>query len=348
MSELLDAARNGDFARAKELLDKALAEGGNPTDLLNGMDRRLRRVSHYAAEYDDAVVFEWLFKNGTDVFSKDDSNKSPIDIAVIVDAKLRRKRRGEGEVIRFLKNVVLNPIQQMFFLECGESTESVTSVSSLESLTDSQLSEKFGDYNNLQALHLFSMYNRIEECKYLRSRGVDMTALDDDGNSALHFVSSPEMAQFLVCECGLEVNAKNRSDGHTPAHAVLGRAVMEDITEMDAAGVISVLIEQGADFSIKSESEDFGVAEMAIEFFGGTGAITEACLKGKGALGGISVTDYLATIEGSDSEDSISVGSHDDKVIREDGEDSSSGDSDEDDEDDDEDSSQDDFFIRPK
>jgi ankyrin repeat protein len=347
MSEILDCARNGDFITAKEHFDKAIAEGSSPSQVLNFRDGRERTVAHYAAEYDDAVVIEWLFKMGADLFLKDSNNKSPIDIAVILDSRLRRKKRGEGDVIRFLKSLVLNPVQQMFFLEGGESTDSVPNPTVLEALSNADLAEVFVDFNRLQAVHLFAMYNRFEESRYLLARGVDMKTLDDDGNSALHFVSSLALASFLVSECGLDINLQNTSDGHTPAHSLIERAAMDDVEEDEAVRIIAFFVEKGADFGLRSESEDLGVAELAIDLIG-IGRIVEACLKGKGALGGISIEDYLSTLENFDSEDSISVASHDEKVVREDGEESSdfedSSDSSEESESDDDE----DFFIRPK
>ena len=348
MTEILNAARQGDFGTAKELFDQAVTNGENPSLLINATDRRLRSVCHYACEYDEAVVVEWLFRMGADMFKKDDSNKSPIDIAVLVDSRLKRKGKGAGEVLAFMKEEVLNPVQQMFFCECAESSDSVSDASVLEKLSDAQLSQSFPDYNNLRALHLFSMYNRMAEIKYLRSRGVDMKALDDDGNSALHFVSSLEMAEYLIDECDLDMNACNTSDGHTPAHAIIERAAMEDVEESDAVAVINFLITRGADFGIHSESEDLDVAELAIELLGPDNPIVSACLKGKNVLGGKTLDQYLSELSEPDSDDSLSVASHDNKIIREDGEESGGDDDSEEESEEEESSDDDDFFIRPK
>lgn len=342
MTEIVNAARQGDFGTAKELFDKAVSSGENPLILIKSVDRRLRSVCHYACEYDESVVVEWLFRLGADMFKKDDSNKSPVDIAVIVDSRLRRKNKGTGEALAFMKREVLNPVQQMFFCECAESTDSVSDVSVLTALTNEQLSQLFPDYNNLQALHLFAMYDRFEEIKYLRSRGIDLKALDDDGNSALHFVSSLRMAEFLVDECGLDMNACNTSDGHTPAHAIIQRAAMDDVEESDAVAVLSFLASRGADFSIQSESEDLGVAELAIDLLG-PGAIVNACMKAKNALGGNTVEQYMSELSDIESDDSLSVASHDNMIVREDGEERGGSDEEESESSDDED-----FFIRPK
>jgi ankyrin repeat protein len=324
MTSIIDAARNNDFQAAKQAFDAEVSLGSNPLALLNDSDKRGRTVAHFAAEYDDVVVIEWLHGMGVDLLKKDDSNKSPIDIAVLVDAKLRRKHKTEGEVLPFLKRSVLNPIQQMFYLECGESTESVTGVSDLSTLSDHQLSERFEHHNNMQALHLFSMFNRVEELKYLKSRGVDLSATDDDGNTSLHFASSEPLADFLITECNLDVNARNTSDGHTPAHSVIERAAREEISEKVAVEILRLLVTKSADFAIKSDIDELGVAELAIEYFGPESEITSACLSGPGALCGKSLGDYLSSLTEDSDDESVSVASHDDKVLDEDGNASSS------------------------
>jgi hypothetical protein len=291
---------------------------------------------------------------GANLFARDDSNKSPVEIAVLVDGKLRRKKHTESEVLRYLKSSVLSPIQKMFFLEFGESTTSVTSVSELHSLTLEQLTERFPYHNNLQALHLFTMDSRLDELRYLQSRGVDMNAEDDDGNTALHFVASSEVARFIVEACCANVNARNKSDGYTPAHSVVTRAAMEELDETEAVAIIDFLVSCGADFGIKSDSEDLGVAELAVDMFD-VGPIVDACARGRGALNGESLKafrDELHAQQEADEEDDISVASHDDKVIGENGEESEDEEDSIPDEDEEDESSEEedneDFFIRRK
>ena len=343
MTSIIDAARNNDFQAAKQAFDAEVSLGSNPLTLLNSTDRRGRTVAHFAAEYDDVVVIEWLHGMGVDLFRKDDSNKSPIDIAVLVDAKLRRKHKTEGEVLLFLKRTVLNPIQQMFYLECGESTESVNGVSDLSPLSDSQLTERFEHHNSMQALHLFSIFNRVEEVKYLKSRGVDMSATDDDGNTALHFAASEELADFLITECNLDVNARNTSDGHTPAHSIIERAAREEISEKASVEILRLLVTKGANFSIKSDVDEMGVAELAIEYFGPDSEITSACVSAPGALDGKSLGDYLSSLTEDSDDESVSVASHDDKVLDEEGNASSSSDASSESSE-----SEEEFFIRSK
>ena len=195
--EILEAARNGDFVLAKEKFDEAIASGpASAKEVLQTVDRRGRSVAHYAAEYDEVMVIEWLYNMGVNLFQRDDMNKSPIEIAVLVDAKLKKKRKGEGEVLEFMKRVVLNPIQKFFYLESAESCDSVSSPADLAKLSDEELAEKFPYHNNMQAMHVFSLCGKLEELKYLEQRGVDMQALDDDSNSALHFASNAELVSL--------------------------------------------------------------------------------------------------------------------------------------------------------
>lgn len=326
MKELLDAARNGDFQTAKQIFDDALSRGHNPLELLNAVDRRQRSVAHYAAEYDDLVVIEWLHHMGADLFRRDDSNKSPIEITVLVDAKLRRKRKAESEVLPFLRSVVLNPIQQMFFLEFGESTRSVRGIQDFSDIPDERLSQRFGFHNNLQALHLLAMDGRLEELRYLKSRGVDMRASDDDGNTALHLCNSPSVASFLIDECDADVNLRNSSDGYTPAHSVIERVAMDDLQENIGSDILQLLIDSDADFSIRAD-DGSDVVEFALDMIG-KGRIATICMSGKGAPGQGEVERILRKMEAEgDSDSDISVASHNDKVIGENGEEESDDDS---------------------
>ena len=345
MKELLDAARANDFQRAKEIFDASNLDSFQRIALLNEVDGRHRSVAHYAALYDDSVVIEWLHRQGADLFKKDDSNKSPVDIAVLLDSHLRKKNRGESEVLEFFKRVVLNPVQQVFYLECGESCDSVRNCDDLSPLSNDELCERFPGHNNAQAVHVFAACSRISELRYLKSRGIDMRALDDDCNSGLHFSSSVEVAQFFIDDCNLSCDAKNKSDGYTPAHVIVERAAMDDLDVEVAVSMLSFLCDRNADFSIKSDSGDLDVAELAIELIGTSGPLLDVCLKCKGVLGGLSLSEYIESMgSGFDSsEDDISVASHDDKVLDEDGNASSSESSSSD-----EDDSDDDFIVRKK
>ena len=316
---MIEAARNGDFQTAKELFDAKVAEGAVPLELLNSTDRRMRTVAHYAAQYDEVVVMEWLHARGANLFVRDDANKSPIEISVLLDAKIRRKKRGEGsEVLEFLKRVVLNPIQQMFYLESGESTKSVSDSINLEHLTDEQLVESFPFHNNLQAVHLFAMDNRLDLLKYMYcQRHTPMTAVDDDCNTVLHFVSSEEAATFLIEDCKLNPDAHNSSDGYTPCHALIERIANGDVSEESGVAILREFIRLNANFSIPAHSDNMGVAELALDLLG-MGAVFSACLESPTALNGKSLSQYLAeNPQDAPSESDLSIASHDDKVIAE-------------------------------
>ena len=318
--EILEAARNGDFVLAKERFDEAIASGpASAKEVLQTVDRRGRSVAHYAAEYDEVMVIEWLYNMGVNLFQRDDMNKSPIEIAVLVDAKLKKKRKGEGEVLEFMKRVVLNPIQKIFYLESAESCDSVSSPADLAKLSDEELVEKFPYHNNMQALHVFSLCGKLEELKYLEQRGVDMQALDDDSNSALHFASNAELVSFLIKDCQLSPNQTNSSDGYTPAHSVIDRITMEELSESEGVSILSVLETLGADFRNKSDDQ-LTVPELAFEMLG-DGPVFRACARNFSEAEIAAISISYQTMD--NSEDEVSVASHDDKVIAEDEEESS-------------------------
>lgn len=348
MRELITAAREGDFLLAKSIFDEAVAGGAIPREVVNATDGLGRTLLHYAAEYDEVVVFEWLWEHGADIFVLDSNNKSPVDISHLLDAKRRRKKHSGSEVLDYLKSSVLTPIQQMFYLENAESSTSVSSESCLAPLSNAQLSEKYPRYNNLDAAHILCLTDRLSELKYLHSRDVPLGSVDDDGNTLLHFAASSEMVDFLTETCRLDVNAVNSSEGFTPAHSLVFRVVGEEIPENVGVSLLHALIKHGADLSITCDSSQEGVAELVLDLIG-QGALLDACLTSPTALGGMSLAEYLEKKESfSDSEGSsdLSVASHDDKVVGEDGEETDEEDEGEDENEQEQEEDVGDFFVR--
>jgi len=370
MKVILDAARCCDFATAKEVYDSLIAEGKATSAVLNEVDGLGRSAAHYAAEYDEVVALEWLYNMGCDLFRRDNNNRSPIDIAVKVDAKLRKKNKGEGEVLPFLRKIVLNPVQQIFYLELGESTDSVPGPSDISNLTLQELSQSFPFHNNMQAIHVFASHGRMDILELLKSRGVDMTATDDDGNNILHFASTPGILRFGISACGIDVDSQNESDGNTPAHMVIERVANDDLEETIAIEMIKALIELNADFSRRCDAYEMGVTELALEMIGRTDLV-DACMKSPTSIGGLSIEEYMQKhAEQFESDSDISVASHTNKVLNENSEEDSDDDSNEDDgnddqdnkdgsknnekdsidndDDDDDDDDGNDFFFRPR
>ena len=324
--DIIEAARNGDFILAKERFDLTISSGSSSVEeLLHAVDRRGRSVAHYAAEYDDVAVVEWLFRMGADLFRRDDMNKSPVEIAVLVDFKLRKKKKGEGEVLPFIRSVVLNPIKQIFYLESGETCACVPNVAVLAPLSVQDLSERFPYHNNMQALHVFSLCGKLDELRHLKERGIETHAVDDDGNSALHFAATPEVASFLIKDCELDTDIKNSSDGYTAAHAVVDRVAMGETDIAVGISILKLLKNLKADFRIQSDSEDMDVMQLALDRLG-DGPLFRVCCEG--ILSDAEIDSLLNEAKNNADDSDFSVASHDDKVIDEDGEE----DNDEDDE----------------
>ena len=326
---MIEAARNGDFETAKERFDEQVANGADPLVVLNSVDGRKRSAAHYAAQYDEPVVMEWLFMNGADLFTRDDSNKSPIEISVLVNAKMLKQKKS-SKVLEFLKLRVLNPIEQMFYIEFAESTKSVSDTEQLETMNVAHLCQQFPFHNNLQAAHLFAMDGRIELLIYLREkRGIDLTEIhDDDHNTLLHFANNPEIVKYLIEDVKCNIDTQNTSDGYTPCHSLIERIANEEISEKSATSMLKIFIHHNANLGIKTH-DSLGVTELAIELVG-TGPVVNTCLLSSTALSGKTLDEYLQE-RGSehDSDSSVSVASHDDKVIGEDGEESDDDDADE-------------------
>ena len=322
MKELLDAARNGDFVLAKEVFDKTVAEKNSDSAvLLNEVDGRGKSVGHYAVLFDDIVVVEWLYKMGCDFFLRDDSNKSAIELAVLVDGKMKRKLGKRSEVLDFFRTKVLNKIQQIFYIESCESAESLTSVSDLAGFTNDMLSEKFPYHNNMQLIHVLAIHDRMEELEYINSRGIDMSALDGDGNSILHFAVSQRVMQFGIVECGLDPNAKNHSDGYTAAHAVVEKIGSDEINDESVGlNLLKCIAARGGDFTIECDESCMNVAELALEYLD-KGAIALYCAQKISSVTGVPVEEILNKEGGPDDDYSdISVASHENRALNEEGE----------------------------
>ena len=317
----MDAARNGDFIEAKRIFDEQVSQnsGQDAKTLLQSTDGRGRNVAHYAVLYDDVIVAEWLFNMGCDFFARDDTNKSAIETAVLVDMKMNKKLNKSSEVMQFIKSKVLNSIQEMFYLESAESTQSVGSVGDLESLSLEKLSEKFPYYNNMQAIHLFAFDNRLDELRFLKSRGIDMTATDDDGKNIVHFSGSCDIVEFALSECGLFADCKT-GDGDTIAHVIVENISSDQLEKEQGLEMLKCLANHGADFSIKSEGTSLNVFEMAMEYIG-QGKVSMYCAERVSEKTGVPIQQMLQyKPQFSDSASSdISVASHDNRVLNEDG-----------------------------
>ena len=344
MKAIVDAARSGDFVEAKRIFDESISANMDPKSILNQKDGHGKTVAHYAVLYDDVVVVEWLYNMGSDLFVRDNSNKSAIETAVLVDAKMKRKMNKSSEVLEFIKRVVLNPIQRMFFIEACESTDSVTDTSALTSMTLDALSEKFPYHNDMQAIHLFAIHDRLDELEYMKSRGVDMSATDEDGNNILHFSSSLQVIEFAIRECRIDVNARNTSDGNTAAHMIVERVASDELDEDVAMDMLEALLANGADFTVKCDEPSMNVAELAVEYLGRC-PITLYCAEKVSSATGRPIDDILNADSDDDYSD-ISVASHKNRALNEDGEDTEesdsedeSGEDEEDDEDDESDES---------
>jgi len=328
MKALLDAAREGDFVEAKRLFDEEIAKNRDAKSLLNETDGRGKSVAHYAVLYDDVVVVEWLYNMGCDLLLRDDSNKSAIETAVLVDAKMRRKMNQKSEVLEFIQRVVLNPIERMFYIESCESSDSVASTSDLAKLTSEELSEKFPYHNNMEAIHLFAIHDRLEELEYMQSRGVDMHAIDDDGNNILHFSSSVRVTKFAIEKCGMDANVRNTSDGNTAAHMIIERVASDELDEEVGMQILQTLVSYRADFSITCDEPSMNVAQLALEYLGRC-PITLFCAEKISSATGKPIDEILDT-DSEDNYSDISVASHKNRALNEDGEETDEDESSED------------------
>ena len=93
--------------------------------------------------------------------------------------------------------------------------------------------QTFGEYR-FTPLHA-AAWSRIETAKLLTDAGVDVNALDSEGNTPLHWASTSEMVDFLDSK-GADLNVKNKS-GLTPLDLAVTR---------DTADSFESLLKHGA------------------------------------------------------------------------------------------------------
>ena len=99
--------------------------------------------------------------------------------------------------------------------------------------------------DGITALHIAVMTENEELVRLFENTGINMHAKDKQGNSALHFVKTQTIAQFLL-EKGLNLKESN-AEGDHPLHVASfwGREVM-----------VQYLLKSGAEVDARNQSGD--------------------------------------------------------------------------------------------
>ncbi len=118
----------------------------------------------------------------------------------------------------------------------GEARAEITRETSLEAEDDGRT-----------PLHEAAAYNTVDVVRLLVEQGLDVTAQDANGDTALHFAAgcNPDPGVvILLLERGADVNTKNKQ-GETPLHKAA--------ESNDEPRVMKALLEPGADVNAKNE-----------------------------------------------------------------------------------------------
>lgn len=100
----------------------------------------------------------------------------------------------------------------------------------------------------------YAVFGDVDVVQALVKRGANIHALDKSGNTILHYQSDPKVTTYLLMH-GLDPNARNNRN-ETPLHnAVIDSNLDEENLRDSALEIIRVLLEYGANVSIKN---DFG------------------------------------------------------------------------------------------
>jgi len=179
---------------------------------------------HYlAAKIKDTTVIDYFLAKGVDINLKDQDGKTALTSAI---------SRNSSKIVDY-------------FIQKGAKTNVIDSKG-----------------NNL-AYYLFDAFSPKktdqfdQKLKILRQNGLDITAVQKDGNTLFHLAINKNNIALLekVHELGIDVNAKNK-DGITALH----KAAMQSKDDR----VLKYLLSIGADKTIKTDFEE-SVLDLANE-----------------------------------------------------------------------------------
>lgn len=146
-------------------------------------------------------------------------------------------------------------MQDEYFMLCeSEDFEALN-----EFLTKNPEAVLLKDDFGFTGLHIVASTDLIETAQVLISKGIDVNAINEDGNTALHIANYPEMTEFLI-QNGANINAQNKL-GNTP--------LLELCADQDGYDSMDVLLNHGADPAIKNKlgeiAKDVALARQDFE-----------------------------------------------------------------------------------
>ena len=195
---------------------------------------------HYACHHRIENMVDLLLDKGADVEITESTGKKPLHIAC---------QKGYIDIIEALLH---NPFGVHVDINMKKGSEDG------ESPGATPLHEVILDYGYLR--------NKFEVIEFLLKNGADVNAVDDNGETPLHYViqslnshsldayeESIEIANFLINE-GADVNISN-ADGNTPLHYLIQGEIIYKIeyqTHNMTIELIKTIINKGGDYDAKN------------------------------------------------------------------------------------------------
>ena len=210
---------------------------------INTSDKRGKTPMHLACEFADVDMVKLLLFSGAEssLYHKTRRGFIPIDIAVrerkvgIVELLLSYHKKDKKRSLESLSQAFLKAAEY-------QQLESVKHI--LDICGPEILNSRCSDTGST-ALHLSCEdYDNTEVVELLLSRGADVDAVDDDGETALSFTarySHPECTKVLLA-AGAFVNTLS-NEANTPLD--LAREVLDTSTRVDRAKVLELLVAAG-------------------------------------------------------------------------------------------------------
>ncbi|MDQ7839347.1 MAG: ankyrin repeat domain-containing protein [Thermodesulfobacteriota bacterium] len=201
---------------------------------------------HNAISNGNKEIVELLISNGADVNAKDKNGITPLSLASEKGHKeiielLKAHGAFDGNIFTAIKECNLQAVK--YFIQKNPSI-----------VKTKDNNGTFGWY----PLHYASDVGHKEITELLISKGADVNAKDEDGNTPLHEAISKghkEIVELLISK-GADVNAEDE-DGNTPLH----EAIMMVDTE-----IVEILISKGADVNAKDEDGNTPLHEAIIMY----------------------------------------------------------------------------------
>ncbi len=206
--EIIDAAKNGDFAKVKELIEK-------DPQLVNAKDETRRTPLHWAARGVHFEIIQYLVGKGADVNARDSNGTTALhSTASRSHLEACKYLVEKGSIVDVQNNFGMTPLSYALVQGKKELVEFLLASHAKKADLEQRLS------NDKTPLTEAANRGNLEMVNFLLSMGANVNSTDaHSNNTPLHFaVDSGNVALTeLLLSNGADIGAKNNA-GDNPFH----------------------------------------------------------------------------------------------------------------------------------